>query len=67
VVGTVGPSRIGSPISTEMVPSAFITGMMGPARVLTRYDSAIQGVFVDCERRIVRRETTYMVMYEKLA
>ncbi len=40
VVGTLGPSRIGSPMSTVTVLSAFITGMMGPARVLIRYDSA---------------------------
>jgi len=36
VVGTDGPSRMGSPISTVIVLSAFITGMMGPARVLIR-------------------------------
>lgn len=44
VVGTEGPSRMGSPMSTVMVPSEFIWGMIGPARVLIRYDSADVGL-----------------------
>lgn len=50
VVGTEGPSRIGSPISTVIVLSAFITGIMGPASVSIRYDLAIFIMF-DISRR----------------
>lgn len=40
VVGTEGPSRMGSPMSTVMV-SGFISGTIGPARVFTLYDLAV--------------------------
>mmetsp|Transcript_25522 Transcript_25522/g.64846 ORF Transcript_25522/g.64846 Transcript_25522/m.64846 type:complete len:208 (-) Transcript_25522:293-916(-) len=33
VVGTLGPSRMGSPMSTFTIPSAVSSGTMGPARV----------------------------------
>mmetsp|Transcript_45097 Transcript_45097/g.143621 ORF Transcript_45097/g.143621 Transcript_45097/m.143621 type:complete len:211 (-) Transcript_45097:335-967(-) len=40
VVGTLAPSRMGSPMSTHTCPSAVTSGMIRPARVCTRWLAA---------------------------